>query len=86
MRATGTTVEVKELFFSTPARRKFLKSEGTEFAHCDDVFRRIALARPDVAFTLSHNGRTIDHWNVTEMAKRSARKIGFYFFSTGADL
>ncbi len=53
----GTVVEVADLYFNTPARRKFLKSEGTEFAHCDDVFRRIALARPDVAMQLGHNGR-----------------------------
>jgi DNA mismatch repair protein MutL len=50
-------VDVADLYFNTPARRKFLKSEGTEFAHCDDVFRRVALARPDVALQLSHNGR-----------------------------
>jgi DNA mismatch repair protein MutL len=49
-------VDVADLYFNTPARRKFLKSEGTEFAHCDDVFRRVALARPDVALQLSHNG------------------------------
>ncbi|MDD3354958.1 DNA mismatch repair endonuclease MutL [Zoogloea sp.] len=53
----GTVVDVADLYFNTPARRKFLKSEGTEFAHCDDVFRRVALARPDVALQLSHNGR-----------------------------
>ncbi len=58
-RSQGTTVEVKELFFSTPARRKFLKTEGTEYAHCDEMFRRIALARPDVAMQLTHNGRVI---------------------------
>ncbi len=53
----GTVIDVADLYFNTPARRKFLKSESTEFAHCDDVFRRIALARPDVALQLSHNGR-----------------------------
>ena len=53
----GTVIEVEDLYYNTPARRKFLKSDATEFGHCDDVFRRIALARPDVGFQLSHNGR-----------------------------
>ena len=74
--APGTTVDVLDLYFNTPARRKFLKSEQTEFGHCAEVVRRIALARPDVAFSLTHNGRTIDHWNVSEMAKRSAHILG----------
>ena len=74
--AQGTTVDVQDLYFNTPARRKFLKSEQTEFGHCAEVVRRIALARPDVSFSLSHNGRTIDHWNVSEMSKRSAHILG----------
>lgn len=53
----GTRIDVRELYFNTPARRKFLKSEQTEFAHCEEAFRRIALSRPDVAFSLTHNGR-----------------------------
>jgi DNA mismatch repair protein MutL len=77
--AYGTTIDVQDLYFNTPARRKFLKSEQTEYGHCAEVVRRIALARPDVAFTLSHNGRTIDHWNVSEMAKRSAQVLGSEF-------
>lgn len=74
--AQGTTVDVRELYFNTPARRKFLKSEQTEFGHCAEVVRRIALSRPDVAFSLSHNGKTIDHWNASEIDKRSAYVLG----------
>jgi len=72
----GTTIDVQDLYFNTPARRKFLKSEQTEYGHCAEVVRRIALARPDVAFSLTHNGRTIDHWNTSEAAKRSAQILG----------
>ena len=57
--APGTTVEIRDLYFNTPARRKFLKSEATEFAWCEEAFKRIALSRPDVAFSLQHNGKTI---------------------------
>ena len=61
-RATGTTVEVKELFFATPARRKFLKSDATELAHCIESVRRHALARPDVGFAIWHEGKLIEQW------------------------
>ncbi|MDO8311386.1 MAG: DNA mismatch repair endonuclease MutL, partial [Sideroxyarcus sp.] len=57
--AHGTSVEMRELYFNTPARRKFLKSENTEYAWCEEVFKRIALSRPDVAFSLQHNGRMV---------------------------
>ena len=77
--AHGTTIDVQDLYFNTPARRKFLKSEQTEYGHCAEVVRRIALARPDVAFSLFHNGRTIDQWSVCEMAKRSAHILGSDF-------
>jgi len=74
--ALGTTIDVQDLYFNTPARRKFLKSEQTEFGHCAEVVRRIALARPDVSFSLTHNGRTIDHWSICDMARRSAHILG----------
>ncbi|HEY8608823.1 MAG TPA: DNA mismatch repair endonuclease MutL [Noviherbaspirillum sp.] len=75
----GTTVDVRDLYFNTPARRKFLKSEQTEFGHCAEVVRRIALSRPDVTFSLSHNGKTVDHWNASEVDKRSAHILGQEF-------
>ncbi|MGH8752874.1 MAG: DNA mismatch repair endonuclease MutL, partial [Burkholderiales bacterium] len=55
--SSGTSVEVHDLYFNTPARRKFLKTESTEFAHCEEVFKRAALSRADVGFTLQHNSR-----------------------------
>jgi DNA mismatch repair protein MutL len=61
-RSLGTTVEVKELFFSTPARRKFLKTDSTELAHCVEAVRRHALARPDVGFAIWHEGKLIEQW------------------------
>lgn len=64
-RNPGTTVEVKELFYSTPARRKFLKSNATELAHCIEAVRRQALARPDVAFEIWHEGKLQEQWRAT---------------------
>ena len=77
--AQGTTVDVRDLYFNTPARRKFLKSEQTEFGHCAEVVRRIALSRPDVAFSLSHNGKTVDHWIASAIDKRSIQILGSDF-------
>jgi DNA mismatch repair protein MutL len=75
----GTTIEVRDLYFSTPARRKFLKSEQTEFGHCLDVIRRAALSRPDVAFSVLHNGRAVEHWNAASAAARTAKILGEAF-------
>ena len=72
----GTRIEVRELYFNTPARRKFLKSEQTEFAHCEEAFRRIALSRPDVAFSLTHNGRARLQVKPQPLAARIAAVLG----------
>ncbi|KWO82661.1 DNA mismatch repair protein MutL [Burkholderia ubonensis] len=74
--AVGTTIEVRELYFNTPARRKFLKSEQTEFGHCVEMIRRAALARPDVAISVLHNGKAVEHWNATEPTQRVAKILG----------
>ncbi len=78
--AGGTVIEVADLYFNTPARRKFLKSEATEFAHCDEVLRRMALARPDVAFTLSHNGSAKRRLAGADFPRRAREIIGEDFF------
>jgi DNA mismatch repair protein MutL len=75
----GTSVEVNDLYFNTPARRKFLRSEATEFGHCEDVFKRIALSRPDVAFSLRHNGRVTSHLQSGDAARRIVAVAGAEF-------
>jgi DNA mismatch repair protein MutL len=72
----GTVVDVQELYYNTPARRKFLKTENTEFAHCDDAFRRVALARPDIAMQLSHNGRVSQRLAAGDMTRRTGALMG----------
>ena len=61
-RSPGTTVEVRELFYATPARRKFLKTDATELAHCLEAVRRHALVRPDVGFAIWHEGKLVEQW------------------------
>jgi DNA mismatch repair protein MutL len=82
-RERGTTVQVADLYFNTPARRKFLRTEATEFGHCEEVFRRIALARPEVAFTLKHNGRVSAHLKAQPLAERAAALLGREFLDAG---
>jgi DNA mismatch repair protein MutL len=74
--APGTTIEVGDLYFNTPARRKFLKSEATEAAHCTDVFERIALSRPALALTLKHNNRVSAHLPAADRRARAAAVLG----------
>ncbi len=75
----GVTVEVHDLYFNTPARRKFLKTEATEFAHCEETFRRIALSRADISFTLQHNGKTRIHLRSTDTTQRITEILGKEF-------
>ncbi len=79
-RGRGTTVEVQELFFSTPARRKFLKTDATELAHALEAVRRHALARPEVGFALWHEGRLVAQWRAqVDAAARWAEVLGADF-------
>jgi len=75
----GTVVTAEDLFFNTPARRKFLKSEATEFGHCDDAAQRIALAVPHVEFSLGHNGRRLWQYRPGVPGERVAAVLGDEF-------
>ncbi len=72
----GTVIEVRELYFNTPARRKFLKSEQTELGHCREIIRRMALARPEITFSVLHNGRVIEHWQAESLTERIKKILG----------
>ncbi|MGZ5258281.1 MAG: DNA mismatch repair endonuclease MutL [Burkholderiales bacterium] len=84
--AAGTTIEVRDLYFNTPARRKFLKSEATEYAHCDETFKRCALSRCDTAFSLQHNGRVRWHLKAQPLAARVTAILGDEFTQAALDL
>lgn len=75
----GTTLEIRDLFFNLPARRKFLKTEATEFAHCEEVFRRMALSHAGIAFALRHNGKLRSHWQATASERRVREVLGEEF-------
>jgi DNA mismatch repair protein MutL len=86
-RSVGTSVEVRELFYATPARRKFLKTDATELAHCVEAVRRHALARPDVGFAIWHEGKLVEQWRAAPpgatpeegMAQRLGDVLGHEF-------
>ncbi|BFM13003.1 DNA mismatch repair endonuclease MutL [Simiduia litorea] len=72
----GTTVEVRDLFFNTPARRKFLRTEKTEFGRLEDVVKRLALSHFDVAFSLTHNNRPVHSWRAANTRIEQERRVG----------
>ena len=72
----GTTVEVLDLYSATPARRKFLKAQGTETAHAVDAFRRVAIAHPGIAFACHVDGRRVEHWPAAAWTERAAGALG----------
>jgi DNA mismatch repair protein MutL len=78
----GTTVEMHDLYFNTPARRKFLKTEVTELSHCEEVFKRIALSRADIAFSLQHNGTVRNHLRAADPRLRIEAILGNEFIRT----
>lgn len=71
----GTTVDVQDLFYNTPVRRKFMRTEKTEFTHIDEVIRRIALSRFDVTFTLQHNGKTVRQYRAVSQQSQYLRRM-----------
>ncbi len=82
----GTIVEVNDLYFNTPVRRKFLKTEATEFGHCEEAFSRVALSRPDVTFTLQHNDRALSRYIASEPIKRFSEVLGAEFAAESIEI
>jgi len=82
---TGTTVEVHDLFYNTPARRRFLRTERTEFGHIEKWVRRLALSRPDVAFTMTHNRRTVLQLAAASSEDERLQRVGKICGETFAD-
>ncbi|WP_165007979.1 DNA mismatch repair endonuclease MutL [Neisseria yangbaofengii] len=82
----GTTVEVAELFFNTPARRKFLKSENTEYAHCATMFERLALAHPHIAFSLKRDGKSVFQYPIQSLTQRIAAIVGDDFQTASLEI
>jgi len=90
-RGLGTSVEVRELFFSTPARRKFLKTDATELAHCVEAVKRHALVRPQVSFSIYSEGKLIEQWRAPQdpdgaFDKRVADVLGAEFLEQSVSI
>ncbi len=75
----GTTIEIHDLYFNIPARRKFLKTAATEFAHCEEAFKRIALAQPNIEFILQHNSKLRSHLHTSDANQRITTILGEEF-------
>ncbi len=71
----GTSIEVANLFFNTPARRKFLRTEKTEFGHIDEVIRRIALAKPRIGIQLTHNGKILRQYKIAQDERQVLKRL-----------
>ncbi len=71
----GTSVEVRDLFYNVPARRKFMRAERTEFAHIDDLLKSLALARDAVEFRLSHNGKPVRIWKAARSEQAALQRV-----------
>ena len=82
----GTVIDITDLYYNTPARRKFLRTDATEFAHCEEIFCRIALARPDVAMQLAHNRRVFHRLPAGETRTRIATLMGDDFLEQTCEI
>ena len=82
----GTTIEAAELFFNTPARRKFLKSENTEYAHCATMLERLALAHPHIAFSLKRDGKQVFKFPAQNLHERIATIVGEDFQAASLEI
>lgn len=82
----GTTIEAAELFFNTPARRKFLKSENTEYAHCATMLERLALAHPHIAFSLKRDGKQVFKLPAQSLHERIAAIVGDDFQTASLEI
>lgn len=75
----GTTININDLYYNIPARRKFLKTEATEFSHCEEIFKRIALSRSEIEFSFQHNGKTRHHLDQGDLEQRISAILGDEF-------